>query len=250
MTRGTPVLLALCLTVLLAACSNSEDGAASPSRSASPLASSSPPPASPPVDVAVAGPPAAARINLQPADLPKGFSTDPATAESAEAEATGRAISACLGEPYREPALVEVSDDFVRGGDFPTLTYASQIEFYADKALVTAELAAYQGEKLGGCAAEQIQSDLAEDIGVSFAPIVATRLPANVAGADGAFGLRFATRSTGEGQPVSFTLDLLGLTKGRTVVTLTALAFGVTTDDPERDALFATLAERGVARAL
>jgi hypothetical protein len=265
LTRGTPALLALCLTLLLAACSGDGDGgdasgrdgdgaalsATSSPASDAPTSASSPPPppASPPADLFTSGPAAAERINLTVADVPDGFVPSPAPDPgSAEEEASARAVAACVGLPYVEPVVSAASENFSMGAGFSILQYASQIEFYADEATVAANLAANRGDKVGGCVAEQFQAELAGDgSGETYAPIVVTRLTPDAPGADGAFGLRFTTESD---QGTSFTYDVLGFTKDRTEVTLTTLAFDTPTDDADRDALFATLVERGVADAL
>lgn len=253
MTRGTPTLLALCLA-LVSACSGDDgdrSGGAAPSASAG-GASSAPAGDAPPLSGALpsAGPAAAAKINLKVADLPEGFLPAPAPdPDSEEEQASARSIAACVGLPYVEPVLSEVSENFSMGAGFSILQYASQIEFYADQATVRADLEANLGEKVGGCLAEQFQAQLANDgSGEIYEPIVVTRLTPAAPGADGAFGLRFTTRSTG--QKTSFTYDVLGFSKDRTEVTLTTLAFDTATNDADRDALFATLVQRGVANAL
>ncbi len=256
MTRGTPAVLALCLALLLAACSGDGDGggdSAAPSASAggatAPPASEAPTPASPPADLFTAGPAAAERINLTVADVPDAFMSSPAPDPgSAAEEESARAVAACVGLPYVEPVVSAASENFSKGAGFSILQYASQIEFYASEVTVAADLAANRGDKVGGCVAEQFQAELAADgSGETYAPIVVTRLIPDAPGADGAFGLRLTSKSD---QGTSFTYDVLGFTKGRTEVTLTTLAFDTPTDDADRDALFATLVQRGVANAL
>jgi hypothetical protein len=254
LTRGTPGLLALCLALLLTACSGGDgDGGDASGRGGDASASDIPAPAptlaSPPADLFAAGPAAAERINLTVADVPDGFVPSPAPDPgSAEEEASARAVAACVGLPYVEPVVSAASENFSMGAGFSILQYASQIEFYADEATVAANLAANRGAKVGGCVAEQFQAELAGDgSGETYAPIVVTRLTPDAPGADGAFGLRFTTESD---QGTSFTYDVLGFTKDRTEVTLTTLAFDAPTDDTDRDALFATLVQRGVANAL
>lgn len=271
MTRGTPVLLALCLTLLLSACSGADDAAddaadggandgaggngsavssSPPSASAGsapPSASSAPPP---PVDLAAVGPAAATRINLQIEDLPEGFvASPPVDPGAAVEEAASRKVAECVGLPYVKPAVLEPSESFTAGSDFPILQYISQVEFYTDEATVMADQAANEGEKVGGCVAKQFQQQLAgSGSGDSYDPIVVTRLNPQAPGADGAFGLRFATTST-DGA-TEFTYDVLGFSKDRTEITLNALAFGIPPNDSQRDALFADLVKRGVANAL
>jgi hypothetical protein len=204
------------------------------------------------VDVTVAGPAAAAKINLQTDDLPAGFTTSPAAdGESAEDEAAEKELSACVGQPFAESLVSEVSDDFAKGAEGPVLEYASQVEFYADETVVAADLLVYQGDKIGECLSRQFTKEIkANAEGVKFSPIVVTRLTPVAEGADGAFGLRFSTKGTSQGQSIPFTFDVLGFAKDRTEVSLTVAAFGAKPNDVERDALFAKLVERGVANAL
>lgn len=250
MTRRLSALLALSLAGALTACGGGESGTASPS--GSPSTSLSPSPSPSPVDVTAAGPSAAAKINLQAADLPAGFTTSPAADEdSAEDEAADKELNACLGQPVSESLASEVSDDFVKGEDFPTIEYASQVDFFADEAKVAADLMAYQGDKIGECLSRGLNKEIkANAEGVKFSPVVVTRLAPVAEGADGAFGLRFSTKATGPKQTIPFTVDILGFGKDRTEVSLTVLAFGAKPNEVERDALFAKLVERGLANAL
>jgi hypothetical protein len=164
------------------------------------------------VDVAVAGPPAAAKINLQTADLPAGFTTSPAAdGEFAEDEAVEKELGACVGQPFAESLVSEGSDDFVKGVEFPVLEYASLVEFFADEAVVAADLMVFQGDKIGDCLSRQFTKELKADAeGVKFSPIMVTRLTPVAEGADGAFGLRLSTKGTDQGESISFTFDAWG----------------------------------------
>ncbi len=250
MPRRLSALLALFLGGALTACAGGGSGTAAPS--GSPSQSSSPSPSPSPVDVTVAGPPAAAKINLQAADLPADFKASPAADEdSAEDEAAGKELSACVGQPFAESLVSEVSDDFVKGEEFSVLEYASQVEFYADEAVVAADLMVSQGDKIGACLSRQFTKEIKANVeGVKLSPIVVTRLAPVAQGADGAFGLRFSTKAIGPKQSIPFTFDVLGFAKDRTEVSLTVSAFGAKPNDVERDALFAKLVERGLANAL
>lgn len=233
------------LLVLSAGCTGDDAGTSAGAGASSGPASSPPAPA--PADSAAA----AAKINLTPADLP-GFVPPPPE----QVRATGRSsveqeLARCLGGSTQRPVAYSSSGTFVDpdGGT----RVSSAVAVLADPAQVEQDVASFSGEAstrcLGAFMTDLVKAGAGQAAG-AFAPPGVTRVMLSGPGADGAYGVRLTTDASVSGQRVPFTVDLLGVGKGRIRTTLLAGGVGTGLPDDQRSDLFAKLVERTVANPL
>lgn len=239
--------LVVALLLASAACTSDEVGASPSSGSAS---GSTAPVAPVPVPAAAA---AAAKINLTAADLP-GFTARPTEQSRAPGRSTIDAeLARCLGASTDEPAAYSSSDTFAGGPD-GALKITSAVTTFPDPAQAAKDVAAFSGPASIRCLSAYLTDVVKSGAGqaaAAFSPPGVTRVMLTSPGADSVYGVRLTTDSaTASGQRVVFTVDLLGIAKGRTKTTLVAGGVGTGIPEDQRAALFGQLVERTVAHGL
>ena len=237
-SRVSTAVVAAAFALTTAACGGDSGGGAS---SATP--SAAPAPLTSPDATAAAG-----KINLQTGDLP-GYTVSPPDEPDTEEKQAEVAFAQCVGATFIDPFATISSDNFTKG-ELPSVEVASEVSFVDDAGKVKQDLAAFSSDKTPGCVTTFFKTALGTEEGVTFSEPQVTQLTPQAEGVDGAFGLRLTSSAEAEGQRIPFTFDLLGYGKGRTEVTLLAFGVGTSLQETERDALFATLVERGRDNAL
>ncbi|MDT7571925.1 MAG: hypothetical protein QOE05_2099 [Actinomycetota bacterium] len=246
-----PSLLAVAAVLTAAACggSSGSGGSGGPGATSSKAADSpKPAPLTSPSTAA-----AAAKINLQAADLP-GFKATPADDSSdddAEEKKAEEELAKCVGATKVDADATYSSDDFSKGESLPSLTISSEVDFNTDAEVVKKDLAGFQSDKATSCLQKFVREALASATeGATLIAPTVTRLTPPATGTDATFGFHMATGVAAGGQKIPISFDILGLAKDRTEVTLLMVGAGTAVPEAQRDALFAKLAARAEANAL
>lgn len=240
---------ALAVAALLScvACT-SDEGGAGPTSGSSPGSTAPIAPVSVPEAAA-----AAAKINLTATDLP-AFTARPTEPSRAPGRSTIDAeLARCLGASTDEPAAYGSSDTFAGGPD-GGLKITSAVTTLPDPAQVAKDVAAFSGPASIRCLSAYLTDVVKSGAGqaaAAFSPPGVTRVMLTSPGVDSVYGVRLTTDSTtASGQRIVFTIDLLGIAKGRTKTTMVAGGVGTGIPDDQRAALFGQLVERTVASGL
>lgn len=227
--------LAAAALALVTACSSGGDGKASSTADGSstpPVAPSSAPPSSASPETSPAAVTeeeavaAAELINLTQADLP-GFTSAPPPPLEPESERAYTEFISCLGG--EQPVHDLPSETFSSGGS----GFSSSVAVFADEDAVRTDLAALARETAIDCIGTYFQA-----VEGTSGEVSVQRLSLDAPGTDGALGFSVA------GGNMPFQVLVVGTR--RTQVSL--FAFGDVSEE-QRDALFATLVERGSAHA-
>lgn len=189
-------------------------------------------------------------INLKSSDMP-GYTATPSSPDTPQDKQQAEQFAACAGGTSPSKDIVDVSSpDFDRGAGTQQQEVSSDVTVLPTVADVQRDLKALTGSKARGCISTFLDKQLSESAGqqVTFGKSTVTTLPTSASGADGSFGYRISSTATAAGQQIPFTADILGFSKGRVEVELTAFSIGQPFPTNEERDLFALLVRRALAQ--
>jgi len=198
---------------------------------------------------------AAAAINLTSADLSAAF-TSKAHKDSSKDDAMGKELATCMGasDPKNGSVVDLNSRDFERGSPLQHEEVTSSVSVVKAAKQARSDLTALTGYKAIGCLEvfmnKVLQAQAGKTPNVSFSPSTATKIDVSTPGADGGFGYALSVDLSAGTMTFPLEIDLLGVLKGHTEVTLTVTGIGHPFPSAQREALFAKLVGRTVASAV
>jgi hypothetical protein len=227
LTKTAPVLLALALAT---ACSGS-----SSAKEVTPTKDT--------------GTKAATAINLTKADLPSGWTSEPADNSDNTPDSTDKKIVTCLGLPATDTTDVSDinSDDFSKGQPPLATQVNSEVEVVASLAQASRLQKAFTGNKVEGCLksvfADEAKSEAGATPGLKFGTPTVTKKAAP-SGVDAGFAFAIGIPVQASGQTINVNTSIIGFFVKHTEVTLQTTVIGTPAADYDENALIGKLVER------